>query len=75
MQYYSLQKQSPNVDFRTAAITGQAPDKGLYFPMEIPKFTATQIENFKTLDKASLTSIEGVDAINVGASTLKIKNL
>ena len=54
MQYYSLQKQSPNVDFRAAAITGQAPDKGLYFPMEIPKFTAAQIENFKTLDKASL---------------------
>ena len=54
MQYYSLQKQSPNVDFRTAAITGQAPDKGLYFPMEIPKFTVAQIENFKTLDKASL---------------------
>ena len=54
MQYYSLQKQSPNVDFRIAAITGQAPDKGLYFPSEIPKFTAAQIENFKTLDKASL---------------------
>jgi threonine synthase len=54
MQYYSLQKQSPNVDFRIAAITGQAPDKGLYFPMEIPKFTAAQIDNFKTLDKASL---------------------
>jgi threonine synthase len=54
MQYYSLQKQSPNVNFRAAAITGQAPDKGLYFPMEIPKFTAAQIENFKTLDKASL---------------------
>lgn len=54
MQYYSLQKQSHNVDFRTAAITGQAPDKGLYFPMEIPKFTAAQIENFKTLDKACL---------------------
>ena len=54
MQYYSLQKQSPNVDFRTAAITGQAPDKGLYFPMEIPKFTAAQIQNFKTLDKANV---------------------
>ena len=54
MQYYSLQKQSPNVDFRIAAITGQAPDKGLYFPNEIPKFTAAQIERFKTLDKASL---------------------
>ena len=54
MQYYSLGKQSPNVDFRTAAITGQAPDKGLYFPTSIPKFTAEQIEKFKTLDKASL---------------------
>ena len=54
MQYYSLGKQSPNVNFKTAAITGQAPDKGLYFPIEIPQFTAAQIERFKTLDKASL---------------------
>ena len=54
MHYYSLGKNSPNVDFRTAAITGQAPDKGLYFPSTIPKFTAAQIERFKTLDKASL---------------------
>jgi threonine synthase len=54
MQYYSLGKNSPNVDFRTAAITGQAPDKGLYFPSTIPKFTAAQIERFKTLDKTSL---------------------
>ena len=54
MQYYSLNKQSPKVDFRTAAITGQAPDKGLYFPSEIPKFTKAQIERFKTLDKATL---------------------
>jgi threonine synthase len=54
MQYYSLGKQSPNVDFRTAAITGQAPDKGLYFPATIPQFTKSQIERFKTLDKASL---------------------
>ena len=54
MQYYSLGKQSPNVDFKTAAITGQAPDKGLYFPTTIPQFTSAQIEKFKTLDKASL---------------------
>ncbi|MEI6190067.1 MAG: threonine synthase [Chitinophagia bacterium] len=54
MQYYSLGKQSPNVDFKTAAITGQAPDKGLYFPSEIPQFTAEQIQKFKTLDKANL---------------------
>lgn len=54
MQYYSLGKQSPNVDFKTAAITGQAPDKGLYFPTSIPQFTAEQIERFTTLDKTSL---------------------
>ena len=54
MQYYSLGKISPNVDFKKAAITGQAPDKGLYFPTGIPKFTITQIERFKTLDKATL---------------------
>jgi threonine synthase len=54
MQYYSLGKKSPNVNFKTAAITGQAPDKGLYFPTTIPQFTTAQIERFKTLDKASL---------------------
>ena len=54
MQYYSLGKKSPNVAFKTAAITGQAPDKGLYFPTSIPQLTPEQIERFKTLDKASL---------------------
>ncbi len=54
MQYFSLGKQSPNVDFKTAAITGQAPDKGLYFPTSIPQFIKEQIERFKTLDKATL---------------------
>jgi threonine synthase len=37
MQYYSLNKQSPNVDFKAATINGQAPDKGLYFPENIPQ--------------------------------------
>jgi threonine synthase len=36
MQFYSLNKQAPDVDFRTATIHGQAPDKGLYFPEHIP---------------------------------------
>jgi threonine synthase len=38
MQYYSLNRQSPPVDFRTATIAGQAPDGGLYFPETIPQF-------------------------------------
>ena len=36
MKYYSLNKQSPVVDFKEATINGQAPDKGLYFPEKIP---------------------------------------
>jgi threonine synthase len=37
MQYYSLNKTTPVVDFKTATIQGQAPDKGLYFPAQIPQ--------------------------------------
>ena len=36
MNYYSINRQSPNVNFKEATIKGQAPDKGLYFPEEIP---------------------------------------
>ena len=36
MKYYSLNKQSPDVDFKEATVKGQAPDKGLYFPHTIP---------------------------------------
>lgn len=37
MNYFSLNKQSPKVDFRAATLLGQAPDKGLYFPEYIPQ--------------------------------------
>jgi threonine synthase len=36
MLYYSTQNPSHRVSFREAAIQGQAPDKGLYFPETIP---------------------------------------
>lgn len=35
MQYTSLKKNSPPVDFKTATLQGQAPDKGLYFPAHL----------------------------------------
>ncbi|WP_276502036.1 threonine synthase [Terrimonas pollutisoli] len=49
MKYYSTNKQSPLVDFKEAAIQGQATDKGLYFPESIPqldKDLINSIENF-----------------------------
>jgi threonine synthase len=36
MQYYSLNNASAKVSFKEATIKGQAPDKGLYFPEQIP---------------------------------------
>ena len=45
MQYYSTNDRSPRVDFKQATINGQAPDKGLYFPEQIPILPKEFIEN------------------------------
>jgi threonine synthase len=45
MQYYSLNKNSPHVDFREATLLGQAPDKGLYFPERIVSMPAGLLQN------------------------------
>ena len=49
MKYYSLNHQSPAVDFREAAIRGQAPDKGLYFPEHIPVFDPSFFKNIEKM--------------------------
>lgn len=54
MKYYSLRHQSPPVDFRTATITGQAPDGGLYFPETIPKFSPGFRRELRSLSKATV---------------------
>ena len=54
MNYYSLHRQAPPADFRTATITGQAPDGGLYFPETIPSFSAGLLTRLRTLPKADL---------------------
>lgn len=54
MLYYSLNRQSPPVDFRTATIAGQAPDGGLYFPESIPQFSADLLGNLANLSQADI---------------------
>ena len=54
MQYYSLNRQSPPVDFRAATIAGQAPDGGLYFPETIPKFSAKFLAALPTMARADV---------------------
>lgn len=47
MKYYSTNKKSPLADFREATINGQAPDKGLYFPVEVPVIDRVLITNIE----------------------------
>jgi threonine synthase len=54
MQFYSTNNISVTADFKEATILGQAPDKGLYFPSEIPKLSLTFIEQIKNLSKEEL---------------------
>jgi threonine synthase len=54
MNYYSLNKNAVNVDFREATINGQAPDKGLYFPEYIPNVAVDIINNIGNYSKEEL---------------------
>lgn len=49
MQYYSLNHNAPDVNFKTATLYGQAPDKGLYFPKYIPRFSEKFLQNISSL--------------------------
>ena len=60
MKYYSLNQQSPETDFRAATILGQAPDKGLYFPENIPQHI------FKTV-----ASLQGCSPAEIGLEVMK----
>src|SRR5436853_1941731 len=50
MKYHSLNRQSPPADFKEAAIRGQAPDKGLYFPEHIPVFDSSFFYNIEKIN-------------------------
>lgn len=54
MLYYSTNKQSEKVDFKQAAIKGQAPDKGLYFPERIPQLSEDFIRNIDRYSKEEI---------------------
>lgn len=45
MRYYSLNRKAPIVGFKEALIRGLAPDRGLYFPEEVPRLQESVIDN------------------------------
>lgn len=55
MNYYSTSNKSLKATFREAAIQGQAPDRGLYFPEEIPQLPKGFIEKIDSLSKEELS--------------------
>lgn len=54
MLYYSTNKNSPAANFREAAIKGQPPDKGLYFPEQIPALPQKFLDEFRQYPKEEL---------------------
>ncbi len=54
MLYYSLNGKSPKVNFKDAAILGQAPDGGLYFPESIPQLEKEFFENIDQYSKEEI---------------------
>lgn len=49
MNFYSLNKQAPEVPFKDAVIKGIAPDRGLYFPESITPLPASFFEKIEEL--------------------------
>ncbi|MEJ5188565.1 MAG: pyridoxal-phosphate dependent enzyme, partial [Breznakiellaceae bacterium] len=49
MRYYSTRDPSHYVDFRTAALTGLAPDGGLYIPEEFPAYRGAVRNSLHTM--------------------------
>ena len=80
MNYYSTSNKLLRANFRDAAIQGQAPDKGLYFPEEIPQLPNGFLEIIDTLSKEELSftimkpyvgdSIRDADLQNIVAETV-----
>ncbi|MES2649799.1 MAG: threonine synthase [Bacteroidota bacterium] len=55
MQYFSTNKLSPIVDFKTATVLGQAPDKGLFYPEKIPVWDEEFLDALKEISRPYLS--------------------
>jgi threonine synthase len=56
IHFYSTNRQSPRVDLGEALLLGQAPDKGLYMPEELPPFSSEFLRRAKNLSYPELAA-------------------
>jgi threonine synthase len=54
MNYYSLNRKTPNVSFQQAVIQGLAPDKGLYFPEILTPLPQHFFDNIEHLSNSEI---------------------
>ncbi|MBA2499563.1 MAG: threonine synthase [Chitinophagaceae bacterium] len=54
MKYFSTNRKSPEVNFKDATLSGQAPDKGLYFPITIPVLPASFLDKLAHLSNEEI---------------------
>ncbi|MCX6112295.1 MAG: threonine synthase [Proteobacteria bacterium] len=57
IKYYSTNQKAPAVDFFSAILTGQAPDKGLYMPDKFPKITKEDFAKMRDLEYFELAAL------------------
>jgi threonine synthase len=73
MYYYSTSNKSIKASFKEATIQGQAPDRGLYFPSEIPQLPTTFFHELGDFSKEeiALKVIEPYVAGSIPSQELK----
>src|SRR5215204_5763379 len=73
MYYYSTNNKSIKANFKEATIHGQAPDRGLYFPSEIPQLSKSFFNDIGKLskDEIALQVIEPYIAGTIPSGELK----
>ena len=54
LRFHSTNRNTPEVDFKTALLKGLAPDKGLYTPNEYPSIADDELLEFAELDYPEL---------------------
>ncbi|HLC97085.1 MAG TPA: threonine synthase [Candidatus Nanoarchaeia archaeon] len=50
MRFRSTNNSAPEVSFKEALLKGQAPDYGLYMPVQLPQFSQVEIDSFTHLE-------------------------
>jgi threonine synthase len=56
IKYYSTNGKAPSVDFLSAVLTGQAPDKGLYMPDKFPQITKEDLARMRGMEYFELAA-------------------